>query len=92
MGDRNVLRAPGYVSLDMSLNKSWSMPWNESHKLQFRWEVFNVTNTQRFGTIADLALDSDPQLSNSTPTPGFGTFTNIQGSPRVMQFGLRYTF
>ncbi|MFL6214735.1 MAG: carboxypeptidase regulatory-like domain-containing protein [Blastocatellia bacterium] len=91
-GDRNVLRLPSYVSLDMSLNKSFTMPWNEGHKLQFRWEVFNVTNTQRFGTIADLALDIDPQLPNSTPTPGFGTFTGIQGSPRVMQFGLRYTF
>jgi hypothetical protein len=68
------------------------MPWNESHKLQFRWEVFNVTNTQRMGGIADIALDIDPQLPNSTPTPGFGTFTTIQGTPRVMQFGLRYTF
>lgn len=91
-GDRNVLRIPSYVSLDMSLNKSFTMPWSERHKLQFRWEVFNLTNTQRMGTVADLALDIDPQLSDSVPTAGFGNFTGIQGSPRVMQFGLRYTF
>ena len=47
VGDRNVLRAPGYISLDMGLYKSFKMPW-EGHALQFRWEVFNVTNTQRF--------------------------------------------
>ena len=91
-GDRNVLRIPSYVSLDASLNKSFTMPWNENHKLQFRWEVFNVTNTQRMGSIADLALDLDSQLPGSTPTAGFGAYTGIQGSPRVMQFGLRYTF
>jgi Carboxypeptidase regulatory-like domain len=91
-GDRNVLRGQSYVALDMSLNKSFTMPWNEGHKLQFRWEVFNVTNTQRLGDLADISLDIDPQLPNSTPTPGFGNYTTIQGTPRVMQFGLRYTF
>jgi len=91
-GDRNVLRAPSYVTLDMSLNKSFNMPWSETHKLQFRWEVFNVTNTQRLGNVTDLSLDTDPQLPGSTPTSGFGNFVTIQGTPRVMQFGLRYTF
>jgi Carboxypeptidase regulatory-like domain len=91
-GDRNVLRGQSYVALDMSLNKSFNMPWSETHKLQFRWEVFNVTNTQRMGGLADIGLDIDPQLSNSTPTPGFGSYVSIQGTPRVMQFGLRYTF
>src|SRR5678815_3884229 len=36
-GDRNVLRAPGYISLDAGLYKSFKMPW-EGHQLQFRWE------------------------------------------------------
>jgi hypothetical protein len=52
-GDRNPLRFPGFVSLDMALSKSFTMPWNEHHKLQFRWEVFNVTNTQRLKTSAN---------------------------------------
>ena len=95
-GDRNVLRLPGYVSLDMGLDKSFSMPYNEKHKLQFRWEVFNVTNTQRLTlleiTRSNLGLNQDSQLSTSDPGPAFGKLDGIQGSPRVMQFGLRYTF
>jgi carboxypeptidase family protein len=99
VGDRNVLRAPGYISLDMGLYKSFKLPW-EGHALQFRWEVFNVTNTQRFdgNTIADLGLDFDPFLGGSSPTSDFGRFTSTQAplnetkAGRIMQFALRYTF
>jgi hypothetical protein len=99
VGDRNVLRAPGYISLDMGLYKSFRLPW-EGHALQFRWEVFNVTNTQRFdgNTIADLGLDVDPFRGSSSPTSDFGRFTSTQAplnetkAGRVMQFALRYTF
>jgi hypothetical protein len=98
VGDRNVLRAPGYISLDMGLYKSFRMPW-EGHALQFRWEVFNVTNTQRFDglTIADLSLGTDPFLGGN-PNSDFGRFTSTQAplnetkAGRVMQFALRYTF
>ena len=41
-GDRNVFRLPGYSTLDLGLSKTFTMPWNENHKFQFRWEVFNV--------------------------------------------------
>ena len=99
VGDRNVLRAPGYIALDMGLYKSFKLPW-EGHALQFRWEVFNVTNTQRFDglTISDLSLGGDPFLGSSSPTADFGRFTSTQTplnetkAGRVMQFALRYTF
>ena len=98
VGDRNVLRGPGYISLDMGLYKSFKMPW-EGHALQFRWEVFNVTNTQRFDglTISDLSLGTDPFLGGN-PNSDFGRFTSTQTplnetkAGRVMQFALRYTF
>jgi hypothetical protein len=98
VGDRNVLRAPGYISLDMGLYKTFRMPW-EGHAVQFRWEVFNVTNTQRFDglTISDLSLGSDPFLGGN-PNSDFGRFTSTQAplnetkAGRVMQFALRYTF
>ncbi|MCS6804315.1 MAG: carboxypeptidase-like regulatory domain-containing protein [Acidobacteriota bacterium] len=93
-GDRNVLRLPGYVTLDAGLGKSFTMPWSENHTLQFRWEVFNVSNTQRLGdllvTRVGLGLDIDPHIGN--PAPNFGNFVGIQGSPRVMQFAFRYEF
>jgi hypothetical protein len=98
VGDRNVLRAPGYISLDSGLYKTFKLPW-ESHSLQFRWEVFNVTNTQRFDglTIADLSLGTDPFLGGN-PNSDFGRFTSTQAplnetkAGRVMQFALRYQF
>lgn len=93
-GDRNVLRLPGYVNLDLGLGKTFTMPWSEGHKLQIRWETFNVTNTQRLGTIdssrTGFGLVVDPQ--GATPSSNFSNFTAIQGSPRVMQFGFRYDF
>jgi hypothetical protein len=91
-GDRNDFRYPGFVTLDMGLYKSWGMPWSENHKLQFRWEVFNVTNTQRLTAVDGFVQGLDPQRPSATPTGNFGNFTAIQGTPRVMQFGLRYSF
>lgn len=95
-GDRNVLRSPGFVTFDMGLGKSFRMPWSENHRLQFRWEVFNLTNTQRLTitpegvTRETFGLNVDPELG--TPPPVFGNLNAIQGTPRVMQFGLRYSF
>ncbi len=91
-GERNYLRYPGYVALDLGLHKSFNMPWSENHKLQIRWEVFNVTNTQRLtGPIADPTFGVDPQ-NGGTPGPTFGNLTAIQGTPRIMQFAFRYEF
>jgi len=88
------LRKPGFVTLDFGLAKAFTMPWSEGHRLQFRWEVFNATNTQRLGELLEtrqgFGLDIDSQIG--TPPSVFGNFIGIQGTPRVMQFALRYTF
>lgn len=89
-GTRNPLREPGYMALDLGLAKSFTMPWSENHRFQIRWEVFNVTNTQRFTDVDGFVQGVDPQ--SSEPNPTFGNFTAIQGTPRVMQFGFRYSF
>jgi len=82
-GSRSVLRGPGYAGWDMSLGKRWRLPM-ESHSLQFRWEVFNVTNLHRFNVQANA-----PSL---TQTLSFGNYTGLLTQPRVMQFALRYEF
>ena len=93
-GDRNVFRLPGYFVLDMGLAKTLNMPWGENHKLQLRFEAFNVTNTQRMGAVLSTrdgyGLVVDP---HTTPAPtNFSNFTAIQGDRRTMQFGFRYSF
>ena len=89
-GDRNQLRYPSYFTLDAGLAKSFSMPWSENHKAQIRWEVFNVTNSAQFTGLASTSLGYNP--SKGLPSTTFANFTGTQGSPRVMQFALRYDF
>ncbi|MBI4752595.1 MAG: carboxypeptidase regulatory-like domain-containing protein [Acidobacteria bacterium] len=89
-GFRNYLRLPGYVTLDMGFNKFFSLPWSETHKLQFRCEVFNLTNTQRLSSVIGWELSEDNLTTQ--PSTRFGNLTSITGAPRLMQFGLRYTF
>jgi hypothetical protein len=84
VGTRNLIRGAGYLDVDMGLGKTWAMPWKETHKLQLRWEVFNVTNTVSF----DAGF-----VSASLDTPGtFGKYTSTLSNSRVMQVGLRYQF
>ncbi|HEX6804412.1 MAG TPA: TonB-dependent receptor [Terriglobales bacterium] len=95
-GSRNYLRMPGYVGIDLGFGKSWKMPWSEGHQLQLRWDVFNVTNTQHFGAIdstrTGIGVGLDPKLNGLTPPADWSNFTQIQGQPRVMQIGARYSF
>jgi hypothetical protein len=82
-GARNIIRGDGFFSLDFGLGKEFRMPW-EGHRLQFRWEVFNATNTARFD-VSTISLD----ITNSGT---FGRYQDTLAPPRVMQFGLRYEF
>src|ERR1039457_3486939 len=53
-GQRNVIRGDGFFGIDLGLAKRWTMPWSEKQTLQFRWEVFNVTNSVRFDVQSSL--------------------------------------
>jgi hypothetical protein len=86
-GVRNVLRGDGYFTIDASLSKSWSLGFAD-HRLRFRWDVFNVTNTPRF----DVA-----QLTVTPDIAGFGKYNGTLATcdaqaGRCMQFALRYEF
>jgi hypothetical protein len=83
-GGRNQIRGQGFAGLDMGLSKRWTMPWKESHSLQFRWEVFNVPNLHRF--------DVQSINTNLDSSSAFGLYTGLLTDPRVMQFALRYEF
>jgi hypothetical protein len=95
-GPRNYLRLPGYVDADLGLAKTWNMPWSEKQQLQLRWDVFNVANWQPFGAInttrTGIGVGRDPKLRGLNPPTVWSNFTQIQGQPRVMQVGARFSF
>jgi len=83
-GARNELRGDGFMDWDMSLAKSWRIPGTETHSLQFRWNVFNVTNSHRFDIRNAAQTEAD---ENS-----FGNYTGTLTQPRVMEYQLVYKF
>jgi hypothetical protein len=84
IGGRNILRGDGIFNIDTGVSKWFRMPYAEGHTLQFRWEVFNLTNSVRFDP-QQITLD----LGNAS---AFGRYTGTFVPPRVMQFALRYEF
>jgi hypothetical protein len=87
-GGRNQIRGDGYFGIDMGLAKRWLMPWSDSHSVQLRWEVFNVTNSVRFDVQSSLTSSSLTLGSGSS----FGNYSGLLTNPRIMQFALRYEF
>jgi hypothetical protein len=83
-GVRNPIRGDGYASTDLGLGKTWMMPYNDHHTLEFQWNVFNIANQIRFDGYS-AAPEVDIESS-------FGNYTRLLTNPRVMQFGLRYAF
>lgn len=84
VGARNIMRGEGVFQWDTNLAKSFTMPWNENHRLQFRWEAYNILNTVRFD-VYTMSMD----LSTVST---FGNYQSTLTEPRIMQFGLRYDF
>ena len=93
-GERNTFRNVGTVSTDIGVGKTFKMPWSEGHGLQIRFEVFNLFNYQAMGAFdgsrSGYGLPLDP--ATKTPPVNWSRYTAIQGSPRFMQFFLRYSF
>jgi hypothetical protein len=86
-GVRNQLRGDGYFTIDTSVSKAFRIGIAD-HRLRFRWDVFNLTNTPKF------------DVGNLTVTPdrsGFGRYDGTLATcdaqaGRCMQFALRYEF
>jgi hypothetical protein len=87
VGFRNMLRGDGYIGADIGIGKAFELPYNQ--RLRFRWEIFNLTNTQRFNT-ADVSMTPDV-------TSTFGRYNSVLGTcdgraGRCMQASLKYEF
>jgi hypothetical protein len=87
VGIRNLLRGDGYFTIDTSLSKAWSTGIAD-HRMRFRWDVFNLTNTPRF----DVAqLQGFPDLANFGQYDGALATCDARAG-RCMQFAFRYEF
>ena len=75
---RSILEEPGRTSLDFSIFKNFLI--TERHTIQFRWEMYNATNTPPFRTP-----------TTNIQSGNFGRVTRAL-SGREMQLGLRWQF
>jgi len=73
---RNPVRGPAYRDLDIALIKHTPLP--RKADLEFRAEIFDITNTPAFG-----------QPNGSFGAAAFGSITTTTADPRVVQFALR---
>jgi hypothetical protein len=86
-GIRNLLRGDGYFTIDLSLSKAVRLPANQ--RIQFRWDVFNVTNTPRFNT-GNVTMFPDSAASFGRYDGSLAACDGAAG--RCMQLNLRYLF
>jgi len=75
---RNILKGPGFASVDFGLVKNVRLP--RGHAIQLRTEFFNLFNRVNL---------SNPV--NNVSAPNFGEIISA-GSPRVIQLALKYAF
>jgi len=76
---RNRMRGPDQRNLDMSVVKFINI--HESQKLEFRTELFNVFNSTNFANPVNVLTSSN-----------FGQIVKTTTGPRVIQFGMKYSF
>lgn len=88
---RNAYRGPGLTNLDLSIFKSFALPWfyAQSSTVQVRIEAFNVFNTPNFNNpIATLNNVNFGKITSAV-SPGVGSYT---GAPRIVQVAAKLIF
>jgi hypothetical protein len=82
---RNTFRGPGQQNWDFSLIKNFRI--TERQGLRFTADFFNIWNHANFANPASTDVENIG-LTNSP----FGKITSTVGTPRLIQFSLRYSF
>jgi len=78
---RNPLVSPSTRVVNLAVMKDVQMPFNESQRLQIRFEAFNAFNTPQWST-------PDANLGDDT----FGQITSTASANRELQLALKYFF
>jgi len=89
---RNIYRGPYQQNWDFSLIKNFKI--SERQSLRFTTDFFNIWNHANFANpaINDVETISHDNLGNPTSDGPFGKIFSIVGTPRLIQFSLRYAF
>jgi hypothetical protein len=82
---RNIYRGPRQQNWDFSLIKNFKV--TERHSLRFTTDFFNIWNHVNF---ANPAIN-DVEVGTGPNSP-FGKIFSTVGTPRLIQFSLRYAF
>jgi carboxypeptidase family protein len=77
---RNVYRGPAQQNWDFAAGKTFNL--TDTQKLDFRSEFFNLWNHPSFNNPTFFDVSG----------PNFGAIQSTVGTPRVIQFTLRYSF
>jgi len=83
----NLLRGPGTQNWDLSVAKRIPVGLGEGRALQFRFETYNTWNHTNYMGVDSSAMYRGGVQSN----PNFGAY-NGAGSPRIIQFSLRFEY
>ena len=86
---RNILRGPGLFNLDASLFRTFKV--TERFGLQFRAEMFGVTNTPQFGNPGATVSSAIRTNGVITKLNGYDEITSASGE-RQARFALKLTF
>ncbi len=98
LGGVTQVAGPGFHRLDFSIFKDF--PINEKHKLQFRTEIFNLTNHPNFnapgfGGNGVVAISGSTDYTNTRAISTFGEIGSTRDNPydpRQIQFALKFLF
>jgi len=77
---RNLIRGPTHNVFDFAIHRDFAL--TERAGLEFRWEVFNLSNTVQFGNAGFGSQVAAPSLQS----------LQLAADPRIMQFALRLLF
>jgi hypothetical protein len=86
---RNSVRGPGYWAVDMALSRL--VPFGGGQTIELRLESFNLFNNFNWGNPGTTSANPIATMVNYT-AGNFGRITSIVGTPRIMQFGVKYGF